>query len=173
MLQISNRCYHPLCCASSRTTWFPRTGPVSSMFHPLLSIVTVDRVMESTLRTANNLLEHLHASFFFYILTEPGKFMKIGSYLPSTILISVSLMIGGLSEFVNTGWELTSQQPERWSRRSRPVLHALMLIVSTHIAGAASLILLSRTGQAVSRRHYCCISCSSIRFRRQRYLLQP
>jgi GPI-anchor transamidase subunit GAA1 len=119
--------------------------------------------MESTLRTANNLLEHLHASFFFYILTEPGKFMKIGSYLPSTILISVSLMIGGLSEYVNTGWELTSRQPERWSRRSRPVLRALMLIVSTHIVGAVSFTLLSRTGQAVSHRHNCFGSRSSMR----------
>ncbi|KAG6918119.1 hypothetical protein DXG01_016307 [Tephrocybe rancida] len=56
----------------------PATGPHG--FH------AIGRVIESTLRTTNNLLERLHASFFFYVLTGPERFLKIGSYLPSAVL---------------------------------------------------------------------------------------
>jgi glycosylphosphatidylinositol transamidase len=78
--------------------------------------------------------------------------MKIGSYLPSAILISVSLMIGGLSEYVNAGWEQTDGQ---WSRRSRPILPTLTLMVVTHAAGSAFFLSLSDTSRVVSGSPMC------------------
>jgi GPI-anchor transamidase subunit GAA1 len=107
--------------------------------------------MESTLRTANNLLEHLHASFFFYILTGPDTFMKIGSYLPSAILISVSLMVGGLADYVNAGWERTRQKSSQWIKHKRPVMAVMMLMASTHAAGAMLFFLFARTRHIVRR----------------------
>jgi glycosylphosphatidylinositol transamidase len=95
------------------------------------------RILESTLRTANNLLEKLHASFFFYILTGPGMFMKIGSYLPSAILISVSLMLGGLQEYSNAGWTQTSTGS---IQRRRPVLQAIAIMASLHVAFGAMFV---------------------------------
>lgn len=105
--------------------------------------------MESTLRTANNLLERLHASFFFYILTTPHTFLSFGSFLPSVLLVSVSLLVGGLLEYVDAGWvEDIMSEPKtvdasgsvgndiKWLRTSRPVLAALFVMLWCHLAGA-------------------------------------
>lgn len=109
----------------------------------------------------NNLLERLHASFFFYILTSPGTFLKIGYYLPSVIMISVALMFTGLREWTSAGWTKVRVEPEPaseklseddrqagveaikedWERRPRPVLRALLLMLLTHVSGAALFLL--------------------------------
>ncbi|KAF9218285.1 hypothetical protein BS17DRAFT_811744, partial [Gyrodon lividus] len=120
------------------------------------------RIIESTLRTSNNLLERLHASFFFYILTSPGTFMKIGMFLPSAVLVGVAMMFWGLGRWVEAGWvreegvdgsewkgkeknsagvDLNARdanvrrvQP-RWRPRRRPVLPALVTVLATHATG--------------------------------------
>jgi glycosylphosphatidylinositol transamidase len=74
-------------------------------------------VLESTLRSINNLLERLHASFFFYLLLHPGWFVKIGNYLPAAILIGAGLTIGGIRMWVQSGWVLGKEG--RWTRRAR------------------------------------------------------
>lgn len=104
--------------------------------------------MESTLRTVNNLLERLHASFFFYILVTPNVFLKIGFWIPSVVILSVAMMFSGLHEWVNAAWYLsevqendskeqqTQTQPTQvWKQRSRPVLMALSVMGITHLAG--------------------------------------
>jgi glycosylphosphatidylinositol transamidase len=110
-----------------------------------VSYLNVCRIVESTLRTANNLLERLHASFFFYILTGPDHFLKIGSYLPSAVLISVAMMLGGLRTWADAGWFFylvdVSKAPKgapttKWSRRQRPVLKTLSIMIVTHLLGA-------------------------------------
>jgi len=105
------------------------------------------RTIESTLRTMNNLLERLHASFFFYILKEPTWFLKIGLYLPSAILVSVAMMFHGLSIWVDAGWikdDAAKQDEKRvevqpttpqWKRRQRPVIGALSIMAATHVLG--------------------------------------
>ncbi len=94
----------------------------------------------------NNLLERLHASFFFFILTTPDRFMKIGSYLPSVILISVAMMFRGLRCWVDAGWkhdhpsknnDSPSPNVITWSKRTRPVLHVLATMLATHLLGIA------------------------------------
>ena len=96
----------------------------------------------------NNLLERLHASFFFYILTTPGTFLKIGHYLPSAVLIGASLMFGGLNEWSQAGWilaklETKEERSEKagdsteWQTRDRPVFTALLVIIVTHTFGCA------------------------------------
>lgn len=116
------------------------------------------------MRTMNNLLERLHASYFFYILAGANgnhhpdsryfrptfsHFLKIGSYLPSAILISVAMMFGGLKEWTDAGWileslgeEFAAQKTEdkstpsmTWRRRKRPVMTALAIMAATHAAG--------------------------------------
>ncbi|KAG6833694.1 hypothetical protein H0H87_002891 [Tephrocybe sp. NHM501043] len=109
----------------------PAAGPHG--FH------AIGRIIESTLRTSNNLLERLHASFFFYVLTGPDRFLKIGSYLPSAVLISVAMMFGGLKVWTSAAWmqlgvEKTSAN--EWSRRRRPVLTVLGIMSATHACGA-------------------------------------
>ncbi|KAF7440683.1 Glycosyl phosphatidyl inositol protein transamidase complex subunit [Pleurotus ostreatus] len=123
----------------------PATGPHG--FH------AIGRIVESTLRTANNLLERLHASFFFYILTGPYRFLKIGLFLPSAILISVAMMFSGLKIWTDAGWvrddsptdNKTNSPQEQWTTRKRPVLSVLRVMISTHIIGALVFWLITRS----------------------------
>ncbi|PPQ64654.1 hypothetical protein CVT26_002744 [Gymnopilus dilepis] len=130
----------------------PATGPHG--FH------AIGRIVESSLRTMNNLLERLHASFFFYILTGPQHFLKIGLYLPSAVLISVAIMFHGLSTWVDAGWvqetrqvaektasgeQETADQAIQWRRRQRPITGALCIMVATHIYGFFLLNVVSST----------------------------
>ncbi|KAK9468277.1 Gaa1-like protein [Lipomyces arxii] len=55
------------------------------------------RMVEATMRSINNLLEHFHQSFFFYLLLAPKRFVSIGTYLPSAMLIGASFTIKGIS----------------------------------------------------------------------------
>ncbi|KAG2020111.1 GPI-anchor transamidase [Coprinopsis cinerea AmutBmut pab1-1] len=109
------------------------------------------RIVEATLRTMNNLLERLHASFFFYILTGSYTFLKIGSFIPSAILIGVSMLFQGLTSWVNAGWVLVdkgSSEKEAnskpiWRRRNRQVLLVVLTMIFTHVLGAALFGILS------------------------------
>jgi glycosylphosphatidylinositol transamidase len=65
----------------------PATGPHG--FH------TLGRTIESTLRSYNNLLERLHASYFFYLVPKPHHFIPVGHYLPAAIILGASVTFGG------------------------------------------------------------------------------
>ena len=113
------------------------------------------RVVESSLRTMNNLLERLHASFFFFLFVNAGIFMKIGMYLPSAILVGTAMLFTGLGEWVNAGWireaaplsekaEKTSAHSDvKWTTRHRPVLPAVSIMLGTHLLGVVLFYLLS------------------------------
>lgn len=107
----------------------------------------------------NNLLERLHASFFFYILTSVRTFVRFGGYLASAILVSVAMMFYGLRLWVVAGWEYKRfvarveddaarekdsgrQFPSAasrlgWTPRDRPVLPVLAIMLGTHFVGWA------------------------------------
>ncbi|KAG9038965.1 Glycosyl phosphatidyl inositol protein transamidase complex subunit [Tulasnella sp. JGI-2019a] len=134
----------------------PSYGPYG--FH------SIGQIIESTLRTMNNLLERLHASFFFYILTSARTFVRFGGYLASAILVSVAMLFYGLRLWVVAGWEFRpsvqlvgpTAQGERtkdaetercdrwpdaafmqpaWRPRDRPVLIVLYIMFATHLLG--------------------------------------
>lgn len=134
------------------------------------------RIVESTLRTMNNLLERLHASFFFYLLVGATTFLKIGSYLPSAVLVSTAMLFSGLGEWVNARWVVrvepqyqtkdakseiegsTEAKPSvQWIARRRPILPVLLIIIMTHLLGIALFYLRTRawfiSSQEVSLAH--------------------
>ncbi|KAF9791259.1 Gaa1-domain-containing protein, partial [Thelephora terrestris] len=124
----------------------PATGPHG--FH------AIGRIVESTLRTCNNLLERLHASFFFYLFPESGSFTKIGNYLPSAVVISTAILFSGLRSWVRAGWvevplraskegKVKDGQEKKWERRSRPSLQAVLIILATHALGVPLYFVLS------------------------------
>lgn len=53
-------------------------------------ITTFGRLSESIFRSVNNLLEHFHQSFFFYLLLSPKHFVSIGTYLPAAMAVAHS-----------------------------------------------------------------------------------
>lgn len=92
------------------------TGPHSSFipYHvDAITLVTVGdgwhdemslgKTVESLFRSLNNLLEHLHQSFFFYILLQANRFVSIGTYLPSAMLIALNFSIAAIALWVKSG----------------------------------------------------------------------
>ncbi|EKG10631.1 Gaa1-like GPI transamidase component [Macrophomina phaseolina MS6] len=65
--------------------------------------MTLGRTVESLFRSLNNLLEHLHQSFFFYLLMQANRFVSIGTYLPSAMLIAVNFTITAIGLWVQSG----------------------------------------------------------------------
>lgn len=65
--------------------------------------MAMGRVIESTFRSLNNLLEHLHQSFFFYLLMQANRFVSIGTYLPSAMLVAVNFTIMAIFLWVKSG----------------------------------------------------------------------
>jgi glycosylphosphatidylinositol transamidase len=92
------------------------TGPHSSFipYHvDAITLVTVGngwhdeislgKTVESLFRSLNNLLEHLHQSFFFYLLLQSKRFVSIGTYLPSAMLIAINFSIAAMALWVKSG----------------------------------------------------------------------
>lgn len=65
--------------------------------------MSLGRTTESVFRSINNLLEHLHQSFFFYILLNANRFVSIGNYLPAAMLIAGSFTITALALWTQSG----------------------------------------------------------------------
>jgi glycosylphosphatidylinositol transamidase len=65
--------------------------------------MAMGRVIESTFRSLNNLLEHLHQSFFFYLLMQTNRFVSIGTYLPSAMLVAGNFTIMAIYLWVRSG----------------------------------------------------------------------
>ncbi|KAL8405145.1 hypothetical protein RB594_009874 [Gaeumannomyces avenae] len=65
--------------------------------------MALGRVVEGTFRSLNNLLEHLHQSFFFYLLMHRERFVSIGTYLPSVMLMAANFTIMALYLFSKAG----------------------------------------------------------------------
>lgn len=69
-------------------------------------ITQFGRIVDSTLRSVNNLLEKFHQSFFFYLLLSSKHFVSIGTYLPSAIMMAVAFAISSLGCFLNGAREM-------------------------------------------------------------------
>ena len=80
--------------------------------------LTMGRIVESLFRSLNNLLEHFHQSFFFYLLLAPRRFVSIGTYLPSAMLIAVSFTIAAIGHWISTGLPSDSSSAAKPKKRS-------------------------------------------------------
>jgi GPI-anchor transamidase subunit GAA1 len=65
--------------------------------------MAMGRLVEGTFRSLNNLLEKLHQSFFFYLLMDRKRFVSIGTYLPSAMLIAANFTIMAIALWVKSG----------------------------------------------------------------------
>jgi len=95
----------------------------------------------------SNVIERLHASFFFYILTGPERFSPVAQYLASPILVSVAIMFQGLKLWSTLGWieeKVGEKGVSTWRRRSRPVIIPLIAMLASHLLGILLFTLLNR-----------------------------
>lgn len=65
--------------------------------------MAMGRCVESIFRSLNNLLEHFHQSFFFYLLMQANRFVSIGTYLPSAMLVAVNFTIMAIALWFQSG----------------------------------------------------------------------
>ncbi len=65
--------------------------------------MAMGRCIESIFRSLNNLLEHFHQSFFFYLLMQADRFVSIGTYLPSAMLVAVNFTIMAIALWIRSG----------------------------------------------------------------------
>ncbi|KAJ2897846.1 hypothetical protein MKZ38_004359 [Zalerion maritima] len=65
--------------------------------------MALGRLVEGSFRSLNNLLEHLHQSFFFYLLMHRDRFVSIGTYLPSAMVLAANFTIMAIFMWVKSG----------------------------------------------------------------------
>ncbi|EEP80580.1 conserved hypothetical protein [Uncinocarpus reesii 1704] len=73
--------------------------------------MALGRTIEGLVRSLNNLLEHLHQSFFFYLLMQANRFVSIGTYLPSAMLIAGNFTIMAIALWMKSGYSAPEAQP--------------------------------------------------------------
>lgn len=140
--------------------------------------VSLGKVVESSVRSLNNLLEHLHQSFFFYLLMHSERFVSIGTYLPAAMLIAVNFSISSIMLWLlsgrrappktasldsadkkteNNGVELLDHEgsitvvPAQMVETSeRQLLIPLVFLLIAHALGAVPMYLLNNSNDSVS-----------------------
>ena len=71
--------------------------------------MALGRVIEGLVRSLNNLLEHLHQSFFFYLLMHTNRFVSIGTYLPGAMLVAGNFTIMAIAMWLKSGYNLAQK----------------------------------------------------------------
>ncbi|CAG8486788.1 16795_t:CDS:10 [Acaulospora morrowiae] len=111
------------------------------------SFMEIGPMVESTFRSLNNLLEHLHQSFFFYLLPSPERYISIGSYLPPAILLAVELWAETGDDTAKTISQELQKQPSdpsnvkahiaplAYMSRPREILFPVTALVMAHFSG--------------------------------------
>lgn len=137
--------------------------------------LALGRCVESTFRSLNNLLEHFHQSFFFYLLMQAQRFVSIGTYLPSAMLVAVNFTIMAIALWILSGrppkrkeGSVTAQKAEEQKVEvvekdgmvaviptkdlaivERQLFLPIVLVVSAHFLGAIPLYIFNNTRQEV------------------------
>ncbi|CAG7916237.1 unnamed protein product [Penicillium olsonii] len=113
--------------------------------------MALGRTIESLCRSLNNLLEHLHQSFFFYLLMQSNRFVSIGTYLPSAMLLAGNFTIMAIALWMRTGYypeskpvqskgEKASAEKAKTSNiAERKLALPLSLVVGLHLLGLVPL----------------------------------
>lgn len=131
--------------------------------------MALGRLVEGAFRSLNNLLEHLHQSFFFYLLMNKDRFVSIGTYLPSAMILAANFTImaifywvksGASGEHDGTSGDQTVGQAAPTSKAETtkspdpPVERALALPLSVvalcHFLGALPLFVFNNVTESVS-----------------------
>ncbi|KAK4146624.1 rhomboid protein 2 [Dichotomopilus funicola] len=82
--------------------------------------MALGRVVEGSFRSLNNLLEHLHQSFFFYLLMQRERFVSIGTYLPSAMLVAANFTIMAIALWVKSGQPASKTEKKAEKEVSTP-----------------------------------------------------
>jgi glycosylphosphatidylinositol transamidase len=124
--------------------------------------MAMGRVVEGSFRSLNNLLEHLHQSFFFYLLMQHERFVSIGTYLPSAMLVAANFTIMAIFLWVKSG------QPEGVGEKTkagdappptaeRDLFLPLGVVTLVQALSIVPLYLFNHAPESVSSFLFCCV----------------
>lgn len=139
--------------------------------------MAMGRCVEGTFRSLNNLLEHFHQSFFFYLLMQADRFVSIGTYLPSAMLVAVNFTIMAIALWIRSGRapapNIASTASEKHEKpdvdviqkdgmlaivpkqdltiQERQLFLPVALVASIHFLGVVPLYIFNNTTRTVSR----------------------
>ncbi|MCJ1446087.1 MAG: Glycosyl phosphatidyl inositol protein transamidase complex subunit [Stictis urceolatum] len=82
--------------------------------------MALGRVVESLFRSLNNLMEHFHQSFFLYLLMQTNRFVSIGTYLPSAMLVAANFTIMAISLWIASGRQPPSTPTVKLTEKLKP-----------------------------------------------------
>lgn len=132
--------------------------------------MALGRLIEGSFRSLNNLLEHLHQSFFFYLIMGKDRFVSIGTYLPSAMLIAANFTIMAVYLWVSSGQVQPSPESAKKGPGGRPgdeppsqlpaitrereLLLPLSLVVTFHALGLVPIYVFNNTPSDVSSPSY-------------------
>ncbi|PIA13219.1 Gaa1-like protein [Coemansia reversa NRRL 1564] len=126
---------------------------VEPVMAPMLApgtVHSIGRSCERALRSLNNLLEHFHQSFFFYILPANRNYISIGDYIPAAGLMVGSLLLQAMHLWWMQGpSELRSGDPRTRIERinkyylllRRTIPNTMGIILRVHLLGLVLLTL--------------------------------
>ncbi|KAI9670092.1 MAG: Glycosyl phosphatidyl inositol protein transamidase complex subunit [Trizodia sp. TS-e1964] len=151
--------------------------------------MAMGRSVESIFRSLNNLLEHLHQSFFFYLLMHANRFVSIGTYLPSAMLVAVNFTIMAIALWVQSGRPLpketvaskpspkapntkkskdneksieSSEIPSETITVERDLFLPLAFVTGTHFVGLVPLYLFNHSSEAMITPTFTAFTLTSI-----------
>ncbi|KAI8876384.1 Gaa1-domain-containing protein [Backusella circina FSU 941] len=107
----------------------------------LFGFQRIGRVVESTFRSLNNLLEHFHQSFFFYLLLQPTRYVSISQYMPPVIIFACALVFQSLSLYYLGTNPISTKAPEKeaeppaFSLEKHNTVFGFSILTITHITG--------------------------------------
>ena len=75
------------------------------------------------------MLEHLHQSFFFYLILtptgntigDPGRFVSIGTYLPAAMIMAASFTVTAIGLWMQSSLTVPAPKPEKAGTRPETV----------------------------------------------------
>ncbi|KAI8643787.1 Gaa1-like protein [Parasitella parasitica] len=108
----------------------------------------IGRLVESTFRSLNNLLEHFHQSFFFYLLPQPARYVSISQYMPPVILFACALVFQSLTLYYLGTRPVVPEKTNiltAYSLKKRHTLFAFTILIITHAAGVIIFSLMQPT----------------------------
>ncbi|KAJ8655462.1 hypothetical protein O0I10_008956 [Lichtheimia ornata] len=100
----------------------------STHLNALFGFFKIGILIESTFRSLNNLLEHFHQSFFFYLLLKPNRYVSIAA---NTVQKASPTTI-----------------PPAYTIRGRNVSFAFLVMIMTHLAGFVIFYIMQCQGYA-------------------------